>query len=103
VDDLNVVRRELELFQPTLAAKPQIVAANKIDALDEEARLTALERRAGELGLPFCRISAVSGAGLAELLEEMWRQLAAAREASAAEIDLSTRHDQRTDEQIPTR
>ena len=39
----------------------------------------------------------------AELLEEMWRQLAAAREASAAEIDLSTRHDQRTDEQIPTR
>src|SRR5213075_2910867 len=34
VEDLDVLRRELELFQPTLAAKPQIVAANKIDALD---------------------------------------------------------------------
>ena len=32
VDDLDTVRKELELFQPTLAAKPQIVAANKMDA-----------------------------------------------------------------------
>src|SRR3989442_15327787 len=31
--DLDTVRRELELFQPTLAAKPQLVAANKIDAI----------------------------------------------------------------------
>jgi GTP-binding protein len=88
VDDLNTVRRELELFQPTLAAKPQVVAANKVDALDDEERAAALERRASELGLPFYRISAVSGAGLPDLLEEMWRQVAAARAAEAAEIDL---------------
>src|SRR5438105_6273187 len=31
-DDLDTLRRELELFAPSLAAKPQIVAANKIDA-----------------------------------------------------------------------
>src|SRR6188474_1258688 len=36
VADLDTVRRELELFQPTLAAKPQIVAANKIDAVDPD-------------------------------------------------------------------
>src|SRR4029079_11580808 len=36
VQDLDTVRRELELFQPELAAKPQIVAANKIDAMDPE-------------------------------------------------------------------
>src|SRR3977135_518715 len=34
VEDLDTVRKDLELFQPTLAAKPKIVAANKIDALD---------------------------------------------------------------------
>ena len=34
VDDLDTVRKELELFQPALAAKPQIVAANKMDAVD---------------------------------------------------------------------
>jgi GTP-binding protein len=75
--DLEIVRRELELFQPTLAAKPQLVAANKMDAVDDEQRVTALARRATELGLPFFRVSGVTGAGVAELLEAMWSRLAA--------------------------
>ena len=53
VEDLDTVRRELALFQPLLSVKPQIVAVNKIDAVDDEARVTALERRASELGLLF--------------------------------------------------
>src|SRR5262249_29538510 len=53
VGDPDTVRRELELFQPTLAAKPQIVAANKIDAVDYEDRVVALKRRAAKLKLPF--------------------------------------------------
>jgi len=79
VHDLDTVRRELELFQPTLAAKPQIVAANKIDALDDEERVTKLQRRASKLRLPFFRISGVTGAGVPELLEAAWRKLALAR------------------------
>jgi GTP-binding protein len=75
VADLDTVRRELELFQPALAAKPQLVAANKIDAVDDRDRVVRLERRARELGLPFLRISAATGEGLPELLEAMWRQL----------------------------
>src|SRR5437660_11768125 len=43
VEDLDTLRRELELFEPTLAAKPQLVAANKMDAVDEAARAAALE------------------------------------------------------------
>ena len=40
-----MLRRELELFDPELAAKPQIVAANKIDAVvDEDARGRARPR-----------------------------------------------------------
>ena len=78
-DDLNTVRRELELFQPALAAKPQVVAANKIDVVDDEMRVVSLERRAAELGLPFFRISGVTGAGVSGLLEAAWRQLASAR------------------------
>lgn len=76
VQDLETVRKELELFQPALAAKPQIVTANKIDAVDEPDRVDALERRAAELGLPFLRISGVTGEGLPELLEAMWHRLA---------------------------
>ncbi len=78
VTDLDTLRTELELFQPALAAKPQIVAANKMDAVDDEARPAAVERRALDLGLPFFRISGASGEGLPALLEAMWQRLAAA-------------------------
>ena len=69
--------------RPELAVKPQLICANKIDALDDEERAAAVERRAHELGLPFFRISGVTGAGVPQLLEAAWRELAAAREADA--------------------
>jgi GTPase len=85
VEDLDTVRKELELFQPTLAAKPQIVVANKIDARDpaDDADIKALEKRAKKLKLPFLKVSGVSGQGVPELLEAMWRGLAASRQPAA--------------------
>ena len=80
--DLDAVRRELELFDPGLASRPQLVAANKIDVGDA-AQIASLERRAGELGLPFVRVSGVTGAGVADLLEAAWQRLAAARQTAA--------------------
>jgi len=84
VEDLDIVRKELELYQPTLAAKPQIVVANKMDAVDPSQleEIVALEQRAGELGLPFLRVSGVSGQGVPELLEAMWRGLASHQPAA---------------------
>jgi len=79
VEDLETVRRELTLFQPGFAARPQLVAANKMDAVDlvhDADRVRDLERRALKLGLPFFRISAVTGAGVPELLEAIWPHLA---------------------------
>jgi GTPase len=85
VEDLATVRRELELFRPELAAKPQIVAANKIDAAGPEQKdaIAALRRRATKLELPFLQISAATGQGIPELLEAMWRRLAASRQSAA--------------------
>src|SRR5262245_38291146 len=85
VEDLDTVRRELELFQPALAAKPEIVAANKIDAIDptHNESLEALKRRAAALDLPFLQVSAVTGAGIPDLLEAMWRRLASSRQTAA--------------------
>src|SRR5258708_6349610 len=78
VEDLDILRRELELFQPTLAAKPQIVAANKIDATGPEQAdgVKALKRRASTLDLPFLQISGASGRRVPELLEAVGRRLA---------------------------
>jgi|SRR5262245_27026433 len=83
VADLDTVRRELELFQPALAAKPQIVAANKMDAVSDSEPVDALARRVSQLNLPFFRISAATGDGVPELLEAMWRRLAAERQSAA--------------------
>jgi GTP-binding protein len=86
--DLDTVRRELELFDPGLAAKPQLVAANKMDVAPDPDAVAAVERRARELGLPFFRISGASGAGVPELLEAVWRRLAEERDAAAAAVDV---------------
>ena len=76
IHDLDAVRNELAMFQPALAAKPQIVAANKMDAVDDRARVSALAERAAALGLPFLRISGATGEGVAALVEAMWAHLA---------------------------
>jgi GTP-binding protein len=83
--DLDVVRRELALFQPALAARPQIVAANKIDAVADRAGIVPLERRASELGLPVYRVSGATGEGVPALLEAMWRGLTSVRGEDEAE------------------
>ena len=45
--------------------------------------MTALEKRAKKLELPFFRISAVTGEGVQELLEAAWPPIAKARELEA--------------------
>jgi GTPase len=77
VSDLDILRRELQLFDETLAAKPQIVAATKMDAVVDDAQVAPLEKHAGQLGLPFFRISSAAGTGLDALLEALWAQVAA--------------------------
>ncbi|HEX7487049.1 MAG TPA: GTPase ObgE [Vicinamibacterales bacterium] len=72
-DDLTVIRRELELFRRDLLDRPQLVVANKIDALDDEERVTRLRAKADEWRLPVYAISAVTGQGVPALLEAMWR------------------------------
>jgi len=78
VDDFETITAELRLFDPAVAAKPQIVAATKIDALDDPSRLERLERHARGLGLEVYPISAVTGAGVPALLEAAWRRMQAA-------------------------
>jgi GTP-binding protein len=82
VHDFDVIVRELSLFPDaqaeehgatrTLADKPQLVAANKIDAIDDPDTLERLRTHVTRLGLPFFAISGASGEGVATLLEAVW-------------------------------
>jgi GTP-binding protein len=80
IADYDTIRRELALFSPELAAKPQIVAATKMDAVTDLAPVDALEARVQSSGFPFLRISAVTGEGLDALQETIWKYLTAPRE-----------------------
>ena len=88
VEDFDTIREELRLFSPEVAAKPEIVVANKIDALDDPAALKRLEKRARALKLPVYKISGVTGEGVDALLETVWNQVATAREAEPALLEI---------------
>ena len=79
IEDFDTIMEELRLFDPKVAAKPQLVAGNKLDALDNPDRLTRLEAHVGRLGLPFHKISGVTGEGIAALIEAAWREIVAVR------------------------
>ncbi len=90
VDDFEIITRELQLFPgrdvsgERLAEKPIIVAANKIDALDEPERLEKLRNHLQDRGIPLYAVSAAAGDGLTPLVEAVWREVAAARERTSA-------------------
>lgn len=68
VADYETVNRELASYNPELAARPQIVVATKIDALDEESRLRRLQERAEADGKLFFAISSVTNRGISQLV-----------------------------------
>ena len=84
VEDFTVIARELELFPgrdasgERLSDKPMLLAANKVDALDEPDRLARLEAHARRLGIDVFPVSAATGEGLPRLMEAVWRQVARA-------------------------
>jgi GTPase len=88
VEDFETIRRELALYNGEMLEKPQLVAANKIDAVDDPKRITALEKRAKKLKLPFFQISAVTGDGVKKLIEAAWPIIAKAREAEIAALEI---------------
>ena len=74
IADIYAINKELEAYNPELALRPQIIAANKIDAIYDDERENALKAIKDEFepkGIKVFPISAVSGEGLSELLYEV--------------------------------
>jgi GTP-binding protein len=86
LEDHRVVMKELEAFSPEVAARPQIVVANKVDLLtDDRSRLVRLKRMAARKKLPFFAISAIKSEGLRPLVGALAAALdRLAEEAGAA-------------------
>lgn len=70
IEDINTINAELEAYNPELLNKPQVIAANKMDAVYDESEsfLEAIRNEFEPKGIKVFPISAVSGGGVKELL-----------------------------------
>jgi len=69
--DYETLNRELALFNPELAEKPQIIVINKMDLPDVQALLSEVTPYFEKLGLKVFPISAATGEGIPPLLDEI--------------------------------
>jgi GTP-binding protein len=77
----RTVREELKAYGEGLAEKSEIVALNKVDALDPETRARRLAELAKACGRKPMAVSGVSGEGVAALLRAALKKVRAARGA----------------------
>lgn len=69
IEDIYAINKELEAYNPEIASRPQIIAANKIDMIySEDDPITRIKEEFEPKGIPVYPISAISGKGLRELL-----------------------------------
>ena len=70
IADIYAINKELEAYNPEIAARPQVIAANKIDAIwdIENDPIERIRLEFEPKGIRVFPISAVSGQGLKELL-----------------------------------
>ncbi|MDP7289321.1 MAG: GTPase ObgE, partial [Phycisphaerae bacterium] len=72
VENYHAIRRELEQYSAALAAKPEIVVANKMDLTGSDERLAEFSKA---IDAPVIAISAVTGKGLEALGERIWQKV----------------------------
>jgi GTP-binding protein len=82
--DYEAINHELAAFDATLAAKPQIVVANKLDLAEARDRLPALRARFAARGIELHGISAATGEGVAALMRNVGRCWRTVRADSAS-------------------
>ena len=86
VADYHTIHQELQAYGRGLPDRPQIIALNKIDAVDRDRDLDAITAQLKELtGAPVFVISAVTRSGLEPLLNQVWQRLDEMQ--AAAEIE----------------
>lgn len=92
IDDFNKINKELEAYSPRILKKPQLVAANKIDMLDEDdPQYLEFKKYVEDLGYKVFPMSAPLNLGVEEILG------AALNELNRIEQDPSLQEENTTD------
>ncbi len=78
LNDINIINQELKKYSEELAARPQVIAANKTDVFygtEEDTVISLLREEFEPKGILVFPISAVSGKGVKELLYHVKKML----------------------------
>lgn len=78
IEDIRKINTELETYNPEMAKRPQVIAANKIDVLydgEDSEEVKQIKAAFEPEGIKVFPISAVSGKGVKALLYEVRRML----------------------------
>lgn len=76
IEDVKLINNELARYSPELATRPQIIVANKCDALDESVvDIEAFENFVDENGWEMLYVSAATGEGLDRLVHTVAERL----------------------------
>ena len=79
IEDIYAINKELKAYNEEIAARPQVIAANKVDVLGgDEEPIERLKKEFEPQGIRVFPISAVAGQGLKELLYHVKELLDAA-------------------------
>lgn len=85
----NTIKDELAAYQPELAERPEVIALNKTEGLDDEIITDLLNQlqKVAPKKAPIFAISAQSGKGLDNLLYELKKQVQQARTKAAKKVE----------------
>ena len=76
IEDVKTINNELEKYSPQLAERPQIIIANKCDALDESiVDVAAFEQFVDDNGWEMLYVSAATGEGLDNMIHRVSERL----------------------------
>ena len=71
VQDFYTINEELKSYSEKLSTRKQIIVANKIDVMQDDTGLKALEELAKKEGLELFKVSGVTGVGVNQLLSHV--------------------------------
>ncbi len=77
IEDIRIIHEELRSYSEVLAERPMVIAANKLDLLDEEEQKEILDKLKQAFGkdIPVIPISAATRKGVDQLIEHVWQMI----------------------------
>lgn len=89
IEDFDVINGELEKYGPDLESRPQIIAANKTDIIQDEKVFEDFKAEMKKRGYTLFEISAATGAGVGELMKHACGLLAKLPPVTVYESEMS--------------